>query len=189
MKPEVIARLLPAVYQRAMPDASADSADSVFFAALSVMEAMHESTEAFLADRERFIDPLRAEPRFVAAVGRWLGLGDYLDASDGPAVPVAEIRELTRRAAFLARSRGTAESIITICELVTGLKGFTIEENVHGEDGRRIPYHVRLVAPAEARGRRRALERIVASEKPCFVTAEIEFRGLVGEDHDELSDR
>jgi hypothetical protein len=189
VKPERIARLLPAVYQEAMPVGPDAETDSILAAALSVMEAMHLSTEGFLLDHTKFIDPLRAEPKFLAALAGWVGLGPYLERMAGGPIATADLRELTRRAASLARSRGTAESIIAICELVTGLDGFAIEEGVTGEDGRPIPFHFRLRAPAAARSRREALERILRLEKPCFVTAEIVFADTTEESHAELPDR
>jgi len=189
MKAERIARLLPAVYQQAMPVGPDAETDSVLAAALSVMEAMHLSTEGFLLDHTRFIDPLRAEPRFLTALAGWVGLAPYIEGVAGPPLAIADLRELTRRAAALARSRGTAEAILAICELVTGLDGFSIEETITGEDGRRIPFHFRLRAPAAAEARREALEKILRLEKPSYVTADILFDSTPEESYDELPDR
>jgi phage tail-like protein len=166
-----IIRLLPGVYQQAW---SPDAPDSVLAALLAVMEEMQAPAESFLDGPDRFFDAWRAPEPFLAALARWVGLTPYVGEAGAPAGSVAELRALTARAATLARSPGTADTIIAICELVTGRKGFVIESDLPDADGRRVPFHVRLVAPAGVS--RALLETILTLEKPAFVTAEIVIR-------------
>lgn len=181
MTPAALARLLPAVYQQAMLDDAGDDggAGSVLAALLGLISQMHGSTEAFLADPRRFIDPYRARTDFLTQLARWMALEPYLDQSSSVHSDVAALRELTRRAASLARRRGTADAMIEICELITGVKGFSIDQGPAGDDGHPLPYHFRLVVPAAASAKRAIVEKIVATEKPCFVTAEIVFDATV----------
>lgn len=176
MKPAAIARLLPAVYQQALPeDPEREESGSALAALLGLIGEMQGSTETFLADPARFIDPYRARPDFLLALARWMALSPYLDQSSVVHADLAGLRELTRRAASLARRRGTAEALVELCELITGIRGFSIDESGVDDDGRPLPFHFRLVAPAAARTKRAIIDTIVATEKPCFVTAEIVF--------------
>lgn len=190
MRADQIARLLPAIYQDALPPDGDDvSSDSVLAALLGVMSVLHASTEQFLGDHRRFIDPWRARPDFLVALAGWVGLGPYLDQVTSQSSEVARFRELTSRAAPLARNRGTAETVLAICEMATGIKGFAIEQGIADENGRPLPFHFRLVAPREAETKSELIRKIVAIEKPCFVTAEIVFRADALEDgDDELPD-
>jgi hypothetical protein len=192
MRAAAIARLLPAIYQETLPTGAEDEAsDSILGALLGVMSMLHVSTEDFLADPRAFIDPWRARPDFLVALARWVALAPYVDAGGGAGADIAALRELTYRAATLARHRGTAEALIAICELVTGERGFAVEEGVVDADGDPLPFHFRLVAPASAEAKRDLVAAIVAAEKPAFVTADIVFRttSIAEEGHAELPDR
>jgi hypothetical protein len=46
---------------------------------------------------------------------------------------------------------------------------------VAGKDGLPVPFHVRVVAPEAAKSQRELVERIVALEKPAYVTWELAF--------------
>ncbi|MGD9740019.1 MAG: phage tail protein [Bauldia sp.] len=174
MNPASIARLLPAVYQEAMPvGAESDAAPSVLSALLDVMAEMHRSTEGYLGDYRSIVEPWRAPPPFLDMLAGWLGLGPYLGRSIRAVTTSTALRELVSRAGELARNRGTADALLTICELVTGVSGFAVEEDVRDGDGNRIPFHFRLVAPAGSEGLRPELETIIRNEKPAFITAEI----------------
>lgn len=174
MNPSAIARLLPAVYQEAIPEgADAEGAPSVLSALLHIMSGMHRSTEAFLADYRSIIEPWRATPPFLETLAGWLALGPYLDRTGQTLASDASLRELVRRAGGLARARGTADALTQICELVTGMPGFSVEEDVRDADGNRIPYHFRLIAPAGSEALRSAIEAIIRNEKPAFTTVEI----------------
>jgi hypothetical protein len=155
------------------------------------MSMLHVSTEEFLADPRAFIDPWRARPDFLVALARWVALAPYVEAGRGAGADIAALRELARRGAALARRRGTAEALVATCELVTGERGFAVEEGLVDEDGDPLPFHFRLVAPQSAAPKRDLVAAIVAAEKPAFVTADIVFRttSTAEEGHAELPDR
>lgn len=51
-----------------------------------------------------------------------------------------------------------------------------IEGQVPGDDGRPVPFHIRVRAPAEAAPHRALIARIIEQEKPAYVTYELEFK-------------
>jgi phage tail-like protein len=171
MRAEEIARLLPAVYQ----DAVADS--PVLGALLSVMETMHAPDEAAITGFSAYLDPRRAPDAFVRMQAGWLALEPYLEdehlvdrrvtISPGP------LRDLVAIAARAARLRGTEKTIIEVLTAATGVKGFEIEENPPDAAGRPQPFHIRVTVPAAASNQVELVNRLVAGERPAWVTYEL----------------
>jgi hypothetical protein len=78
-------------------------------------------------------------------------------------------------AAYLSQWRGTARGLLRFLETATGLQGFIIEEQVLDPNGRPRPFHIRVIAPAEAAPYQVLLERVIEFEKPAYVTYELVF--------------
>lgn len=173
MKRTEIERLLPGVFQRTV------QTGTPLFALLEVMEELHAVDEAALDHLETFFDPRRASDAFVLFLANWVDLGwlltetptDFSMASTLP-LPPGNLRELVAAAASLTRWRGTARGLLTFLETATGVKGFVIEEQVAGADGRIQPFHIRILVPQEASSYQTLIERIVEEEKPAYVTCE-----------------
>src|SRR5262249_49938521 len=85
------------------------------------------------------------------------------------------LRELVASAAYLSRWRGTRKGLLRFLEVATGLKGFDVDENVAGPDGRVRPLHVRVLAPHAAEPYQALIRRIVDLEKPAYVTYDLAF--------------
>jgi hypothetical protein len=83
---------------------------------------------------------------------------------------------LLAAAAYLSQWRGTARGLILFLEIATGTRGFEISEQIAGPDGRPQPFHIRIRAPEAVRLHRVLIERIIESEKPAYVTYELEFK-------------
>ena len=182
MDAAAIARLLPEIYRGSEPGGAPGSVlDSV----LAVMQEMHAPAEVALADLDRLFDPRRAPEALLLHVAAWVGLEPYLDEREaGPsesrrrfAIDSGNLRELTARASDFARLRGTRGTLLTMLEIATGVRGFEIDENPPGEDGRPLAFHFRLRAPLQAQRYRDIVTRIVNREKPAYTTAEILFAG------------
>jgi phage tail-like protein len=175
MRAEEIARLLPAVYQ----DATADS--PLLVAILAVMEAMHGPDEAVIASFSSYLDPRRAPDPFVRMLAGWLALGPYLEdehlvdrrvtISPGP------LRDLVAIAARAARLRGTKETILELLTAATGVRGFDLEEYPRDASGRPQPFHIRVTVPAAASNQIELVNRLVAGERPAWVTYELATQG------------
>jgi phage tail-like protein len=178
MDEALIAKLLPAVIR------AADEEGSVLRAALGVMQGYLAPAEAALASLDRWFDPRRAPDDFLLMTAGWTGLEAYLDERDpnrrgGQArlgIDLGNLRELVVRAAASGRLRGTSDALLQMLEIATGVKGFAIVEEPLGADGRRVPFHFRVEAPAAARALRALVARIVEREKPAYSTAEISYR-------------
>jgi phage tail-like protein len=177
MQADRIARLLPGIWR------DAARPGSPLAALLAVMEAQQAGAEAVLADLDAWFDPRRAPDAFVAMLAGWVALDPYLDAATWEAegargrvgLDPDRLRDLTARAADLARRRGTAGALAETLELATGLRGFRLEAAPPGPDGQPVPFHARLVAPAASRPLEPLLRLVLRAEKPAFVTVELAF--------------
>lgn len=180
MKRAEIERLLPEIFQRTLPpDAEADSPLRVF---LSAMETLHAPTEDVLDALDAYFDPYRTPDRFVPYLASWVDLDAvWLDAPEGytlanlPPFPTGtgRLRALMAAAADLSRWRGTEAGLRRFLETATGLTGFDISEEVEGDDGAIIPFHIRVRAPADAAPHVALVRRIIELEKPAYVTYEL----------------
>jgi phage tail-like protein len=154
-----IAHLLPVVFRRAL------DFSPPLTAVLGVMEAMHGPSELALRDFHDAVNPYAAPERFVPYLASWVGLEPVLDEAGGISSGTARLRELVAASSTLARWRGTARGLVLFLEIATGLTGFVVDEP--------RPFHFILTLPADAAPHRELVERIVGSEKPAYVTAEI----------------
>jgi phage tail-like protein len=170
-----IQRLLPEVYQ------TATQPDSVLSAILRIMETLHAPSEAALSDLDSAFDPHRAQDAFVTMLACWVTLGPLVEAAGVSAggqrrrmmVEAANLRELTARAATLARAPGTLASLKTFLELATGLQGFRIDNTPPDLGGRPLPFSATLTVPPVSGQTREIIELIVAREKPAFTRVAI----------------
>lgn len=159
MKSRQIAHLLPAVMRRTL------AFSPPLTALLGVMEAMHTPTEAALRGFRDVMNPYAAPERFVPYLASWVGLEPVLDERGEISSGISRLRELVAASHMLAKWRGTARGLVLFLEIATGLRGFAIEEP--------RPFHFVLALPPGAAVHRSLIERIVGSEKPAYVTAEI----------------
>jgi phage tail-like protein len=172
MKPSEIERLLPEV----MRPGAAEGAPLA--ALLQVMAALQAPNEELLATLDRVFDPARTDDAFVPLLARWVDM-DRLTASTAGGEPLSSglgrLRELVRRAAWLSQWRGTRQGLTDFLATAVGLPGFDVQEDVRDESGRPRPFHIRVVAPADALAHRTLIERIIALEKPAYLTCELVF--------------
>jgi phage tail-like protein len=178
MKASEIRYLLPGVFQRTLRPGTPLSA------ALDVMEALHAPSEEALANIDGVLDPRRTPDGFVPMLARWLDLDRLFERRLREQEPslrqlmpagLGRLRELIAIAAQLSKWRGTRRGLLLFLETATGLKGFDVDENVPGEDGLPKPFHLRVKVPAGGSELKGLIERIVSSEKPAYVTYELEF--------------
>jgi phage tail-like protein len=169
MRRPQIDQLLPSTYQRTAEPGS------VLGALLDVMEHLHAPDEVVLDAVDEYLDPWRCPDAFVPFLARWVDL-DWLLPADAPAErPVAfapgygRLRTLVAHGAQLAQWRGTSAGLRWFLELATGVSGYAVDEVGHGR-----PFHVLVLAPAAAEPHLDLVRRIVAGEKPAFVTAEVQ---------------
>ena len=166
MKREEIELLLPEVFQRTVHPGSP------IFALVEAMEALHQPAEDALARLESFFDPRRTPPAFVPYLAKWVDFARILPVTSGAAC----LRELIAASAELSQWRGTSRGLVLFLETATGVSGFQIDEQVLGTDGLPRPYHIRIVAPRLAAAHRALMERIIDSEKPAYVTYDLDIQ-------------
>jgi len=166
-----IKKILPGMFRQAAVKGS--PLDAVF----SVMEALHEKTEATLQNLDAVFDPLRTDDRFVPFLSTWVDL-DWICKSGGAAdtefektaLETDRFRTLIALAWYLSKWRGSAKGLILFLETATGVEGFSIHENIKDENGRAIPFHIEIAVPDAAADKRHLIERIIENEKPAYVT-------------------
>jgi phage tail-like protein len=179
MKRREIEDLLPWVFRRTVQPGSP------LASLLDVMEALHEPSERVLESIDVALDPRRTGDAFVPYLARWVDLERLLEDETGRIEIVAGrsplptglgyLRELVAAAAELSQWRGTARGLLLFLETSTGTRGFEIDEQVPGPDGRPQPFHLRVRAPESTARFRSLIDRIIRMEKPAYVTYELEF--------------
>jgi phage tail-like protein len=176
MKQADLLRLLPAVYQQTAAPASP------LLALLAVMETMHAPSEVVIGRLGTYFDPYQTPDDFVPFLAGWVDLARFLTPlptgeSHFP-TGLGRLRELIASAAYLSNWRGTASGLLRFLELATGVSGFVVDEQVIGPDNRPRPFHIRILAPPAAQPHQPLIERIIESEKPAYVTYELEFTAV-----------
>jgi phage tail-like protein len=182
MKRDEISRLLPSILRETIHEGN--PLDAI----LDVMSQLPRSSEEVLETLNTFFHPFLTPGRFVPYIASWVDLERLFDEpfrdphrqafpSTSPLPTGADpLRALTAAAAYLSKWRGTEKGLLLFLEIATATKGFTIDQPVIRADGRPVPFHIRVVAPDSVRVQRRLIERIVESEKPAYVTWELEFQ-------------
>jgi phage tail-like protein len=186
MKRAEIELLLPEIIRRTIPPENARVTAALeanpLPLLLDVMELLHAPDEAVLAEIDRYFDPYRAPDGFVAYLAGWVDLDDLWIANPQeftartlPPFPggVGRLRELVAASVYLSRWRGTAQGLLRFLETATGVRGFSIDEQVTDDEGEAIPFHIRVHVPQDAARFRTLIERIIGKEKPAYVTYEI----------------
>ncbi len=148
------------------------------------MEALHVPSAAVLHHLDAVFDPRRTRADFVPFLAHWVDLHNVLidPASEEHGDPTrlwsrierGRLRELVANTAHLAGWRGTSKGLRMFLEIATGESGFQIDEQVAGADGLPKPFHFRIRVPKSLEPQIRTIERIIQSEKPAYVTYEIE---------------
>jgi phage tail-like protein len=178
MKRSEIERLLPGVFQRTL------RAGSPLDGLLEAMEALHAPAEDVLARLDAVVDPRRTRDDFVSFLARWVDLDRIFEpeatgaaASARPPISTGwgRLRELTAAAAWLSKWRGTARGLRRFLQTATGSANFEIVENVDSAGQPRL-FHIMVYSPVALKPHRALIERIIESEKPAYVTAELVFR-------------
>jgi phage tail-like protein len=184
MQPAEIERLLPDIIARTVRPGNP------LAAILDVMSDLHAPSETVLARLDAYFDPHRTPDRFVPFLARWVDL-EWLLAGTEDERPVALmgeyppgtgwLRELVAASVRLSQWRGTATGLISFLETATGCAGFEIVERTVGPSGTFRPFHLRVVAPPEARAYEPLIRQITDSQKPAYVTSELAFRAAESE--------
>jgi phage tail-like protein len=181
MKREEIENLLPRVFQQTLRPGGPLNA------LLAVMELLHEPAEAVLSQLETYFNAYGTPDIFVPYLACWVDLDRFYPfysaqpleiqrSADPISSGTGQLRELIAAAAYLSQWRGTAKGLKLFLETATGIHGFELVENVQDENGDPRPFHIRIVAPAEAEAHIALIERIVNQEKPAYVSYELEFK-------------
>jgi phage tail-like protein len=188
MKQSEIRQFLPAVIQRTVQGTLEDTPEgkvqrgNLMFAFLQVMEDLHVPTDKILGNIDAVFDPYRTADRFVPFLAAWVDfdyvLGGLSDeevlSSPNYASRMACMRDLISNAAFLSQWRGTNKGLMAFLELATGVSGFKIEETVLDESQKIKPFHLKIIVPPVAQQFTDLIRRIVDTEKPIYVTYELE---------------
>ena len=175
MQQAEIRRLLPSVFERTI------AGGGPLGPLLDVMEHLHEPAERILSGLDSYLDPVRTRDDFVPMLARWVDL-DWLmvenpeDALPSDFSPLASgtgrMRALVGAAASLSRLRGTIDGLTRFLEIATGVRGFTIYENVDADSTTR-PFHLLVSIPPAARGYEAMVRRILEAQKPAYATYEL----------------
>ncbi len=178
MKQDEIARLLPDIFRRTLRPGSPLNA------LLGVMEDLQAPSEEVLSQLGAFFDPYRTPDRFVTFLAGWVDLERLLiespeernlTAAEPLPSGIGRLRELVAAAAYLSKWRGTSKGLLRFLETATGVPGFVIDEQVLDQQGQPRAFHIRVRAPQEMAVYRVLIERIIAIEKPAYVTYELLF--------------
>jgi phage tail-like protein len=182
MKREQIEELLPEIFRQTLANPETPLAPL-----LDSMAALLTPSEGVLEHLDSYFDPYRAPGAFVPFLAGWVDLDQvWIDrpetftAQTLPPFPAGtgRLRELVMAAAYLSQWRGTEKGLRRFLETATGLTGFTIEEEVKVEENDSAeaepqPFHIRVIAPAEATPYKVLIRRIIELEKPAYVTYEL----------------
>lgn len=180
MKQADIERLLPKVYQYALPESAP------LRAIVAVMESHHAPVETVLENLHTYFNPYTAPDAFVTFLAKWVDLDRFFETTrmtgnNGkvPHEPLASghgrLRELIAAASFLSQWRGTALGLQSFLEIVTGERGFLIEENIVDDNGNPCPFHFEITAPGSVVKYSSLIERIIEQEKPAYVSYQLKF--------------
>lgn len=178
MKKDEIKNYLPAVFQRTI------HAGNPLTAFLEVMEMLHQPTEMVLNNIDLFFDARRTSAEFLPFLAQWVNLNRIFKTVgtndlNSPLMPeINALRELIANAAYFSRWRGTKKGLLLFLQTATDTQGFEIQEKVPDENGQTRPFHIKIRVPQTVEPKRDLIRCIIESEKPVYLTYEIEFYQL-----------
>jgi phage tail-like protein len=175
--------LQPAEIERLLPDIIARTVrpGNPLGALLDVMADLLSPSEDVLGQLDRYFDPYRTPERMVPYLAGWVDVA-WLIAGSSDARPALYapgsgwLREVVATAVDLSQWRGTAAGLVRFLETATGVAGFVVQDQSTPPEATLKPFHIRVVAPAAARPFQPVIERIVATQKPAYVTSELVFQ-------------
>ena len=182
MERQRIARLLPEIFQRTLPEpwweespTGEQTTRSVLGAFLNVMETLQAPVEWTLAHLDAFFDPRITPEGWLPTLAMFLDLDRFL-GPDGsfPGGPDG-LRRLILAAVSLSKERGTQSGLRNFLETATGITGIEIKDHTDR------PYHIVVLCPEpdpQVAGMTSEqlsswLEILVAAEKPAYVTCDV----------------
>ena len=177
MNREQLEKLLPPIFRRTCAQGSP------LAAILEVMAGLLDPVYAVLDQSEIYFSAQHAPLGFVPFLAGWVDLEVLQEAVfEGRALPASQfptgagrLRDLTEQAAHLSRWRGTGKGLQQFLEVATGVKGFEFREQIPDANGKPIPFHFELTAPASLQPYTALVKAVVELEKPAYVTYELKF--------------
>ncbi|MBX3640698.1 MAG: hypothetical protein KIS65_01580 [Nitrosomonas sp.] len=178
MKHQELKQLLPEIFQRT------DQPGSPLYGLLQAMEILSEPAETILRQLPVYFNPYTAPESFLPFLASWVDLDRFFSSMPGSTAAQTELlqlldsgrlRELIAAAIRLSKLRGTAAGLQLFLETATGVRNFTIDENVLQENNDVMPFHIKITAPKAAQKYQALIERIIEQEKPVYVTHHLEF--------------
>lgn len=178
MNPNDIAKLLPRVYQETF------GSNQPLQALLAVMQGMHSPVETILSKLDSYFSPYKAPDWMIPYLATWVDLDrcfikkglSQQDFGDEPlSTGQGRLRELIAAASELSQWRGTTYGLTLFLQIVTGEKGFRIEEEVYDEQGEPLVFYFEVHAPPDTEKYRQLIEHIVEQEKPAYVSHKVIF--------------
>lgn len=152
----------------------ADLPGSPFAATLDAMHGLLAPTVARIETVDTWFDPLTAPPAALPLLAAWLDLAVAAEVAvachdDGDARDRA-MRRLVIAGHDLVRARGTRAGLERLLRIVTSTDGFTLDDAAATP-----PFHLSVVAPAALAERAGPLGRLIAHERPVYVTWSLRF--------------
>lgn len=191
MKRRDIARLLPEVFQRTLPEEwwqenSTGMPANLLGAFLTGMENLHGEAEETLEHPEYYLDPVLCQEKWLPFLAGWLDFARFLKHEEkrGWVFPGGSqrLRQLILEAPALNRERGTLPGLRRFLRIATGIDAIVISY-------RDRQYHMTVTCPPPdyaSYGMPEAvflewLQELVEAEKPAYVTYEINICDPTGE--------
>lgn len=170
-KKSEIQTLLPGIVQQTVKEGTPVEA------ILAVMASFLNPLEDVIRSLDVLYDAERTEERFVPFLARCATLGWLEDSGIEP----GNLRRLIANIRDLSILRGISQGLGRFLEIATGTEGFQIREDVIEENveekntaKRSLPFHIKVIYPAEARAKFDLITQIIEHEKPAYMTYELE---------------
>jgi phage tail-like protein len=157
-----IERLLPWIFQRTL-----DNPDNPLRGLLAVMSGLHVPAEEVLRQLNIYFDPYTTPEIFLPFLAQMMNLDNYL-TRDPPYLLTGtqNLRNLIALAVSLSKQRGTSDGLRQFLEVAVGIGGFRVADRAR-------PFHITVIVPSQALPYLDLIERIIAGEKPAYVTYEL----------------
>ncbi len=170
--------LLPAILRR---DAGPEQ---ILSHVLHVMHDYHGHIEQGRAILPAHFNPYTCPEHFIPLLIRMLDLDRIFSQTQAVSAdpkqhrsscPIGRLRNVIAVAMHCSHWRGTSRGLRLMLQSATGAQDFTIIENSATATGAARAFHILVEAPANVVMHENLIQRIISSEKPAYVTAELIF--------------